>query len=158
MRWWRRGRDLYTSDSLPKVRCQSIPTSCAHSMLSSSPCIKCSFFQAFFNYNLGQGVGDKLTNLSKIGFSIECFTADFFAIFYQKVSKIGFWVDGWVLAAIFFKFPNFLRSWVIQQLVYSLSGDNHLVSFHFWWRQIVLKSEIVYTFFVQDCRPRKVIC
>ena len=73
-----------------------------------------SVFQLVFafmsNYNLRQGVGDKLTNLSKIGFSIECFTADFFAIFYQKLSKIGFWVDGWVLAATFFKFPNFLRS------------------------------------------------
>ena len=48
--------------------------------------------------NLGQRVGDKLTKLSKIGFSMECFTADFFAIFFQKKSKFGFWLGGWVLA------------------------------------------------------------
>ena len=29
------------------------------------------------SYNLGQKVGDKFTKLSKIGFSMECFTADF---------------------------------------------------------------------------------
>ena len=32
-------------------------------------------------YNLGQKFGDKFTKLSKIGFSLECFTDDFFAIF-----------------------------------------------------------------------------
>ena len=29
------------------------------------------------NYNLGKGIVDKLTKLSKLGFSVECFTADF---------------------------------------------------------------------------------
>ena len=28
-------------------------------------------------YNLGENIADKLTNLSKIRFSMECFTADF---------------------------------------------------------------------------------
>ena len=44
----------------------------------------CSSNVAFENHleslkgcNLGQKVGDKLTKLSKIGFSMECFTADF---------------------------------------------------------------------------------
>ena len=49
-------------------------------------------------YNLGQKVGDKFTKLNKIGFPMECCTADFFAIFCQETSKFGFWVDGWVLA------------------------------------------------------------
>ena len=33
----------------------------------------------------------------------------------------------------------------------SLCGDNNLISLHFWWSEIVLKSEKVYKFFVQDC-------
>ena len=36
------------------------------------------------NLNLGQKVGDKLTKLREIGFSMEYFIADLFAIFYQK--------------------------------------------------------------------------
>ena len=39
-------RNLITSDSSPKVRRQSILTNCAHSMLSSSPYIKCWFFSS----------------------------------------------------------------------------------------------------------------
>ena len=34
--------------------------------------------------NNGQKVGDKFTKLSKIGFSMDCFTTDFFATFCQK--------------------------------------------------------------------------
>ena len=59
--------------------------------------------------NLGQRVGDKFTNLSKTRFSMECFTADFFAIFYQKASKIGFWVGGWVLAIESKHFGDYLQ-------------------------------------------------
>ena len=33
----------------------------------------------------------------------------------------------------------------------SLCGDNNLISLHLWWREIVLKSEKVYKFFVQNC-------
>ena len=33
-------------------------------------------------YSLGSKVRDKLTKLSKIGFSTECFTGDFFTNFY----------------------------------------------------------------------------
>ena len=36
--------NLIASDSSPKVRCQSIATNCAHSMLNSSPYIKWFFF------------------------------------------------------------------------------------------------------------------
>ena len=35
-----------------------------------------------------------------------------------------------------------------------LSGDNNLVPFHLWWRKIVLKSEMVYKYFVQNCKQR----
>ena len=36
-------------------------------------------------YNLGQKVGDKLTKLSEIGFSMEWFTADFLQFFTKNV-------------------------------------------------------------------------
>ena len=36
--------------------------------------------------------------------------------------------------------------------MYLLSGDNNLVPFHLWLRKIVLESEKVYKYFVQDCR------
>ena len=50
-------------------------------------------------HSLGQGVVDKLTKLSKIDFSVECFTAYFFfSIFYRKVSKFNFWLGEWELA------------------------------------------------------------
>ena len=67
-------------------------------------------------YNLGQKVGDKFTKLSKIDFSMECFTVDFL----QRATKqrenfaIG-WTDGCLpsnpsTSEIFLKFYNFLRS------------------------------------------------
>ena len=40
--------------------------------------------------NLPQKVVDKLTKLSKIDFSMECFTADFFCEILPKASKFGF--------------------------------------------------------------------
>ena len=36
-------------------------------------------------YNLGQKFGDKFTKLSKIGFFMECFTADFLQFLSKKV-------------------------------------------------------------------------
>ena len=66
--------------------------------------------------NLGQKVRDKLTKLSKTGFSMECFTADFLQFFYKKCQNLDF---GWTagnsssnpsVSGIFRKFPNFLRS------------------------------------------------
>ena len=59
--------------------------------------------------NPGQKVGDKFTKLGKIGFSLECFTADFFATFYQKTSKFGLLVDSWVLAIKSKYFRDFLK-------------------------------------------------
>ena len=81
----------------------------------------------------------------------------FFPIFYQKTSKFGFWVDGWVLVIKYKYFRDFLSLFfflcrqLMRKLVHSLSGDNNLVPFHLWWRKIVLKSEKVYKYFVQDC-------
>ena len=40
----------------------------------------------------------------------------------------------------------------MRQLVHSLSGDNNLVPFHLWLKEIVLKTQKVYEkVFVQDC-------
>ena len=51
---------------------------------------------SFSKYNLGQGVGDKLTKLSKIGFSMECFTADFLQFFTKKCQYLAFgWTAGY---------------------------------------------------------------
>ena len=58
----------------------------------------------YLTYNLGQKVGDKYTKLSKIGFSMKCFST---AVYYRKTSK--FWVDSWVLAIKSKGFRNFLE-------------------------------------------------
>ena len=42
------------------------------------------------NYNLRQKVGDKFTELSKIGFSMGCFTADFLQFFAKKRQNLVF--------------------------------------------------------------------
>ena len=41
-------------------------------------------------YNLGQKVGDKFTKLSKIGFFMECFTADFLQFLSKNVKILLF--------------------------------------------------------------------
>ena len=48
------------------------------------------FFKLDYLYNLGQKDVAKLTKLSKIEFSMECFTADFFARFCQKRQALAF--------------------------------------------------------------------
>ena len=87
----------------------------------------------------------------------------FFAIFTKKRQNLVLgWMDGYSpwnpsISGIFLKFPNFLRSKVVRQLVrqlvHSLSDDNNLVPFDLWWRQILLKSEKVSKCFFQDCSP-----
>ena len=48
-----------------------------------------------FNYNLGQKVGDKFTKLRKIGFSMECFTADFLHFLTETFQNLAFrWTAG----------------------------------------------------------------
>ena len=56
-----------------------------------------SSFPYFPDNNLGQKVGDKFTKLSKIGFSMECFT------------EFGFWGDDWELAVKSKYFRDFLE-------------------------------------------------
>ena len=71
--------------------------------------------QNYQKHNLGQKVRDKLTKLSKIGFSMECFTADFLRFFTKTPQNLAFgWTAGYSqsnqsISAIFLKFPNFLR-------------------------------------------------
>ena len=66
-------------------------------------------------YNLGQKIGDKFTKSSKIGFSMECFTADFLQFFTEKGQNLAFgWMAGYLpsnpsISGIFLKFTNFLR-------------------------------------------------
>ena len=69
---------------------------------------KCSY------YNLGQKVADKLTKLSKIGFSMEYFTANFLPFFTKKQQNLALgWTAGYSpsnpsISGIFWKSPNFL--------------------------------------------------
>ena len=80
-------------------------------LIKFSLCIK---FQK--NYNVGQKVGDKFTKLSKIDFSMECFTVDFLQFFAKKRQNLAL---GWTagsspsnpsISGIFLKFSNSLRS------------------------------------------------
>ena len=49
--------------------------------------------------NLGQKVGDKVTKLSKIGFSMECFTTDFLQFFTEKRQNLALgWTAGYSLS------------------------------------------------------------
>ena len=67
-------------------------------------------------YNLGQKVGAKLTKLSQIGSSMECFTGDFLRFFTQNCQNLAFgWAAGYLpsnpsISGFFWKFSNFLRS------------------------------------------------
>ena len=67
------------------------------------------------SHNVGQNVGDKFTKLSKISFSMKCFTADFLRFFTEKRRSLAFgWTAGYsprnpIVLGIFLKFPNFLR-------------------------------------------------
>ena len=132
-------------------------------------------FQGPKGHSLGQGVVDKLTKLSKIDFSVECFTAYFFFDFLPKNVKVWH-LEGWVgtrhQIQVFQDFSwNFLFFFLVwaqkpaqrrtcsssivvlllfRQLVLSLSDDNNLVPFHLWWTEIVLKIEKVYKCFAQS--------
>ena len=72
--------------------------------------------------NLGQKVGDKLTKLRKVGFSMECFAADILQFFTQKCQNLafgrtaGYSPSNPSISAIFWKFSNFLRSLVFSRL------------------------------------------
>ena len=46
--------------------------------------------------SLGQKIGDKLMKWSEIGFSVECFTADFLQLFTKKRQSLAFgWTAGY---------------------------------------------------------------
>lgn len=44
-------------------------------------------------YNIGENIIDKSTEISNIGFSVECFTADFFQFSVAQLSKFPIWVE-----------------------------------------------------------------
>ena len=68
-------------------------------------------------------VGNKFTTLSEVVFPIECFTADFSQFLMEKRQRLVFeWTTGYSesnpsISGIFLKFPNFLRSSVLNRLV-----------------------------------------
>ena len=50
-----------------------------------------------FLYNLGEKVGDKFTKLCKIGFSMQCFTADFLLYCTEKRQNLAIgWTAGYL--------------------------------------------------------------
>ena len=126
---------------------------------------------------LPQTIFDK-RKLSIIGFSMECFTADF-SKFSRTTFKICFF--GCLLSishqlqvfqeffwnflissdskTFFFFCGHFARptskiQWVCSSATVSFTfGDNNLVPFHLWWKGFVLKCEKVYKYLFQDCRP-----
>ena len=71
-------------------------------------------------YNLGKGVTDKFTNLSKIGFSIECFTADFLPFFTKKRQKVVLGCTCHQIQA----FPEFSSNFLISQILGLTSFGN----------------------------------
>ena len=74
------------------------------------------YFQGLFCYNLEQKVADKFTKLSKIDFSMDCFTADFLRRFTKKRQNLvfgrtsGYSPSDPSILGIFLKFRNFVRS------------------------------------------------
>ena len=103
--WW-----LPTRDSHPKKHNTLIRWSCEITQQTKT------IITLLAVYNLGQRVGDKLTKLSKVGFPMECFTADFLRFFTEKCQNLafgqmsGYSTSNSSISAIFSKFPNFLRS------------------------------------------------
>ena len=67
-----------------------------------------------------------------------------FCEFLTKASKFGFWVSARYSSSnsstprTFLKFPKIIK-FGNSQLLHSLSGDNNLVPFHLWWKEIVLR-------------------
>ena len=68
-----------------------------------------SIYLFIYIYSLEQKVVEKFTKLSKIGFSMECFAADFSQFSRTSVSKFAFWVAGWVLTIKYKHFRDFLK-------------------------------------------------
>ena len=72
-------------------------------------------------YSLGQKVLCKFTKLSKIGFSMECFTAGFLQFFISKHQNLVLGLQAEYsspnssLSGILLKFPNLLRSQVLSR-------------------------------------------
>ena len=62
-------------------------------------------------YNIGQMVGDKFTKLGKIGFSLECFTADFLRFFTEKHQNLAFeWTAGYSPSRFLLSFNQWNKS------------------------------------------------
>ena len=71
--------------------------------------------------SLGRGVGDQSTKLSKLDFSLECFTADFLQFFTKNRQNLALgWAAGCSpsnpgISGFFLKLPSFLRSYALSR-------------------------------------------
>lgn len=111
--------------------------------------------------NLGWNIVCKFPKLSKIGFSIEYFTADFLKFSWTNLKT---WLLGVQLGTCH-QFQNFQRlSWnfygrksnvgwqLVRQLTQSSFSDNNLVLPHLWRKKTLVKPEKVYRYFVHGCK------
>ena len=68
------------------------------------------------------------------------------------------WVGRWTIILwgldTFVRFPNFLKSWVVRQLVrqlvYTVFISNNRASFHLWWKQNLVKHQKVSKYYEND--------
>ena len=104
----------------------------------------------FWSYNLRQKIVDKFTKLSDIGFPLECFSTGFLRFFSTKVKicilggQLGNRLQNPSNSGIILKrsFSNFYILFLF--LFYNL------VLSQLWWREVLLKREKGYNYFVQD--------
>ena len=89
----------------------------------------------FFKHTILDKRLETFTKLSKIGFSMECFTADFLYFFAKKGQNLAFgWMAGYSpsnpsISEIFLKFTNFLKPEVLIRSV----PPEATRTFAFWW-------------------------
>ena len=104
----------------------------------------------FWSYNLRQKIVDKFTKLSDIGFPLECFSTGFlrFSSTNVKICILGGQLGN--------RLQNPSNSGIILKRSFSnfyilfLFLFYNLVLSQLWWREVLLKREKGYNYFVQD--------
>ena len=104
----------------------------------------------FRSYNLRQKIVDKFTKLSDIGFPLECFSTGFLRF---SSTKVKICILGGQLG-------NHLQNPSNSGIILKRSFSNFYILFLFlfynlvlsqlWWREVLLKREKGYNYFVQD--------
>ena len=119
--WWRRGEQIFANcriSSLPMPQSWAKPGGVLFCIFRAEIVIICCELKLFLKFVTSpvtaENILDKLTKLSKICFSRECFTADFSQFF--KCPSFSFtWLAGYLpsiqsISGLFLKYPDFLRS------------------------------------------------